>query len=144
MPWWGWIALATLLLGAEMALIDAEFYLVFIGVSALLVGIADLLGLAVPAWGEFLIFAALAGGSMLFFRKQVYTLVRGNTKDIETIPLGETISIDTDIAAGGKGRVDYRGTTWSVVNVGENIIKAGTTASIHRVDGTVLKISGTA
>ena len=143
MPWWGWIALGTLLLGAEMTLIDAAFYLVFIGVSALLVGIADLLGLAVPAWGEFLIFAALAGGSMMFFRQRVYTLVRGNTKDIETIPIGEKISIDTDIAVGGKARVEYRGTTWSAVNVGTEIIKAGTTASIKHIDGTVLKLSNT-
>ncbi len=144
MPWWGWIALGTLLLGAEMALIDAEFFLVFIGISAILVGMADLLGLAVPAWGEFLIFAALAGGSMVFFRQRVYTLVRGNTKDIETIPIGEKISVDTDIAAGGKARVEYRGTTWSVVNVGTEIITAGTTASIQQIDGTVLKISNAA
>jgi len=144
MPWWGWIALGTLLLGAEMTLIDAAFYLVFIGVSALLVGMAALLGLAVPAWAEFLIFAALAGGSMMFFRQRVYTLVRGNTKDIETIPIGEKISVATDIAAGGKARVEYRGTTWSVVNVGTEIIKAGTTASIQQIDGTVLKISNAA
>jgi membrane protein implicated in regulation of membrane protease activity len=144
MPWWGWIALGTLLLGAEMALIDAEFYLVFIGVSALLVGMADLLGLAVPAWGEFLIFAALAGGSMVFFRQRVYTLVRADTKDIESVPIGEMISVDTDIAAGEKARVEYRGTTWSVVNVGTELIKAGTTASIQQIDGTVLKISNAA
>ena len=144
MPWWGWIALGTLLLGAEMALIDAEFYLVFIGISALLVGMADLLGLAVPAWGEFLIFAALAGGSMFFFRQQVYKLVRGNTKDIETIPVGDTVQVGADIAAGGGGRVDYRGSTWSVINIGTDTIAAGTIASIRRIDGTVLKISKTA
>ena len=144
MPWWGWIALGTLLLGAEMAVIDAEFFLVFIGVSALLVGVADLLGLAVPAWGEFLIFAALAGGSMIFFRRKVYALVKGNAADIETIPLGETLPVDTDIPAGGRGRVDYRGTTWSVINVGDNTIAAGTVASIRQIDGTVLKISNIA
>ena len=144
MPWWGWIALGTLLLGAEMALIDAEFYLVFIGVSALLVGIADLLGLAVPAWGEFLIFAALAGGSMVFFRRQVYKLVKGDAKEIESIPIGETLPVDADIPAGGRGRVDYRGSTWSVVNIGTKTIAAGTMASIQQIDGTVLKISNIA
>jgi membrane protein implicated in regulation of membrane protease activity len=144
MPWWGWIALGTILLGAEMALIDAEFYLVFIGISALLVGLADLLGLAVPAWGEFLIFAALAGGSMVFFRRQVYKLVKGDAKDIEAIPMGEPLPIDIDIPAGGRARVAYRGTTWSVVNVGTEAIAAGTTASIKRIDGTVLKISNIA
>mgnify|MGYP001825872342 CR=1 FL=1 len=144
MPWWGWIALGTLLLGAEMAVIDAEFYLVFIGVSALLVGLADLAGLTVPAWGEFLIFAALAGASMVFFRRQVYARVKGHAKDIETIPLGERLPIEIDIPAGGRGRVNYRGTTWNVINVGSNAIAAGTEASIQQIDGTVLKISNIA
>lgn len=141
MPWWGWVALGTLLLGAEMALVDAEFFLVFIGISALLVGIADLLGLALPAWGEFLVFAIIAGGSMVLFRQKVYALVKGSTKDIETIPVGETLSVDVEIPVGGRGRAEYRGTTWSVVNVGTEAIPAGAMASIQKIDGTILKIS---
>jgi membrane protein implicated in regulation of membrane protease activity len=141
MPWWGWVALGTLLLGAEMALVDAEFFLVFIGISALLVGIADLLGLALPAWGEFLVFAIIAGGSMVLFRQKVYALVKGSTKDIETIPVGETLSVDVEIPVGGRGRAEYRGTTWSVVNVGTEAIAAGAMASIQKIDGTILKIS---
>jgi len=141
MPWWGWVALGTLLLGAEMALVDAEFFLVFIGISALLVGIADLLGLALPAWGEFLVFAIIAGGSMVLFRQKVYALVKGSAKDIETIPVGETLSVDVEIPVGGRGRAEYRGTTWSVVNVGTEAIAAGAMASIQKIDGTTLKIS---
>lgn len=141
MPWWGWVALGTLLLGAEMALVDAEFFLVFIGISALLVGIADLLGLALPAWGEFLVFAIIAGGSMVLFRQKVYALVKGSAKEIETIPVGETLSIDVEIPVGGRGRAEYRGTTWSVVNVGTEAIAAGAIASIQKIDGTILKIS---
>lgn len=141
MPWWGWVALGTLLLGAEMALVDAEFFLVFIGISALLVGIADLLGLALPAWGEFLVFAIIAGGSMVLFRQKVYALVKGSAKEIETIPVGETLSIDVEIPVGGRGRAEYRGTTWSVVNVGTEAIAAGAMASIQKIDGTILKIS---
>ena len=141
MPWWGWVALGTLLLGAEMALVDAEFFLVFIGISALLVGIADLLGLALPAWGEFLVFAIIAGGSMVLFRQKVYALVKGSAKDIETIPVGETLSVDVEIPVGGRGRAECRGTTWSVVNVGTEAIAAGAMASIQKIDGTTLKIS---
>ena len=41
MPWWGWIALGTLLLSAELAFVGAEFYLGFLGISALLVGMLE-------------------------------------------------------------------------------------------------------
>lgn len=36
MPWWGWIVIGALLLGAELMVIEAEFFLVFIGVAALI------------------------------------------------------------------------------------------------------------
>ncbi len=38
MQWWAWIAVGAILLGSELALVDAQFYLVFIGASALVVG----------------------------------------------------------------------------------------------------------
>ena len=34
MPWWGWITIGAILLGSEMLLIDAQFYLVFLGLAA--------------------------------------------------------------------------------------------------------------
>jgi len=47
MPWWGWLVLGIGLLGVEMFVVDAQFYLVFIGVAAALVGLVS--GLAVYA-----------------------------------------------------------------------------------------------
>ena len=47
MTWWSWMVLGALLLGAELFAIDAQFYLVFLGVSAILVGLASLLGIRV-------------------------------------------------------------------------------------------------
>ena len=31
MPWWAWIVVGAFLLASELALIDAQFYLVFFG-----------------------------------------------------------------------------------------------------------------
>jgi membrane protein implicated in regulation of membrane protease activity len=42
MPWWGWIIVGALLMGAELFVIDAQFYLVFLGVSAIAVGVIAL------------------------------------------------------------------------------------------------------
>ena len=43
MEWWHWMVLGAVVLGAELMFVDAQFYLVFIGLSAALVGLADLL-----------------------------------------------------------------------------------------------------
>ncbi|MBT8091090.1 MAG: hypothetical protein KJO01_12870 [Gammaproteobacteria bacterium] len=37
MTWWGWMILGAVLPGAELIAIDAQFYLLFLGISAALV-----------------------------------------------------------------------------------------------------------
>ena len=39
MTWWGWIIAGAILLGAELTFVNAQFYLVFIGSAAILVGL---------------------------------------------------------------------------------------------------------
>ena len=41
MTWWGWMILGAILLGAELFSIDAQFYLVFLGLAAAFVGAAS-------------------------------------------------------------------------------------------------------
>ena len=50
MLWWQWMILGTVFLGAEIA-VDAEFYLVFLGISALLVGLLGATSVTLPIWG---------------------------------------------------------------------------------------------
>ena len=78
MTWWGWLILGIGLLGVEMFVIDAQFYLVFIGASAVIVGLLGLAGIAMPEWMQWLIFAALALIAMLAFRRRVYEKIRGH------------------------------------------------------------------
>jgi len=42
MTWWGWVIAGAILLGAELSFVSAQFYLVFIGSAAILVGLATL------------------------------------------------------------------------------------------------------
>ena len=64
MTWWAWMVLGLILLGIELFAVDAQFYLVFLGVSAALVGLAGMLGVHMPEWAQWLAFALL---SLLFF-----------------------------------------------------------------------------
>jgi len=70
MPWWAWIVLGIGLLAVELFFVDAQFYLVFIGLSAAAVGLLGLAGVHLPEWSQWLAFAVLALVTMLTFRKR--------------------------------------------------------------------------
>jgi membrane protein implicated in regulation of membrane protease activity len=72
MTWWGWMILGAVLLGAELFAIDAQFYLVFLGISAALVGLAGMVGIAMPEWAQWTAFASLSLIAFFTFRKSLY------------------------------------------------------------------------
>ena len=41
MSWWGWVIAGAILLGAELAFVNAQFYLVFVGSAAIVVGMRN-------------------------------------------------------------------------------------------------------
>jgi hypothetical protein len=141
MPWWAWFVLAAALLSVELFVIDAQFYLVFLGVSAALVG---LLGLADPtmvAWQQWLAFAVLALVTMVAFRDRVYQLVRKRTGHVEQpLTLGDRVVIPVRLEPGQSCRAQYRGSSWTARNVDQQAIDAGKEAVISHVDGLTLHV----
>ena len=141
MPWWAWLVLGIGLLGAEMFVIDAQFYLVFIGLSAAVVGLLGLVGVHLPSWTQWLIFSALAVIAMLTFRRRLYQMVRGRSGKVdERLTVGDSVLIPARLEPGQSGRVDYRGTTWTARNTGSEPIEAGREAVIAEVDGLTLHV----
>jgi membrane protein implicated in regulation of membrane protease activity len=141
MPWWGWLVVGAALLASEMFLLDAQFYLMFLGVSAALVGLFGWAGVDLPEWAEWLSFATLSLVTMIAFRQRVYQLVKGRTGFVEErVTLGDRVVIPATLSAGETCRVDYRGSTWSARNVGEQGIEAGREAIIAHVDGLTLHV----
>lgn len=140
MPWWGWIVIGTLIFCAELFAIDAQFYLIFIGAGAIIVGLAGLLGLHFPEWGQWLLFAILSVGSMVLFRRKLYDKIRGGAVPVSDSVTGGRIVVDHELLPGASGRADYRGTTWTVWNIGDQPIPAGGSATIESVEGLTLKV----
>lgn len=141
MPWWGWLVVGAMLLAVEMFVLDAQFYLVFLGVSAAVVGLVGLSGLDLPAWSQWLLFAILALVAMVSFRKRVYELVRGRTGHVEErLTVGDRVTVPVRLEPSQTCRVDYRGSSWTARNVDEMPIEAGREAVIARVDGLVLMV----
>jgi inner membrane protein len=144
MQWWAWIAVGAILLGAELTFVDAQFYLVFIGASAFVVGMLELAGLAMPDWLQWLVFALLAAGSVFTFRRRIYELLRRKLPPLEGGPQGEVIVLPTELQPGASCRLEYRGGSWSAMNGGPSNIPAGAKARIERVEGLTLVVVGDA
>jgi membrane protein implicated in regulation of membrane protease activity len=136
---WQWIVLGAFLLSAEM-FVDAEFYLVFLGVSAVLVGLVGLTPIEVPFWGQWLLFSVFVIASVRFFRKQFYDKYRGEIPDRSEGAEGEVADANGNIAVGGMGKVTLRGATWSAKNVGNEAIAAGSRVVVIESAGLTLSV----
>jgi len=140
MQWWAWIAVGAILLGSELAFVDAQFYLVFVGASAFLVGMLQLSGLGMPEWLQWLVFAALAATSVVTFRQRIYDRMRRKLPPLKGGPAGEIVTLPTELPPGETCRLEYRGCSWSAINGGKAAIPAGARARIERVDGLTLVV----
>lgn len=141
MPWWSWLILAAIALAVEMFVLDAQFYLVFFGISAALMGLMQLLGIGMPEWTQWLVFSILAVVTMVSFRQRLYMMVRGRTGHVEErLTLGDRVTVPVRLEPSKTCRVDYRGSSWTARNVDERAIEAGREAVIARVDGLILLV----
>jgi len=140
MTWWGWMILGAVLLGAELMAIDAQFYMVFLGISAALVGLAGMLGIAMPEWVQWTAFGTLSLVSFFTFRKTLYEKIRGGAKGFRASIAGDSVDIENDLSAGSETRTEFRGTDWTVRNTGSTDISAGSRAKVVKVDGVTLHV----
>src|SRR6202042_234147 len=142
MEGWAWIAVGAVLLGSELGFVDAQFYLVFVGGSALVVGFLDLAGLLPAVWMQWLLFALLAVFSMVTFRRRIYERMRREWPERKQGPAGQTVVLPAELKPGETCRLEYCGSSWDAVNGGKTAIAAGERAHIDRVNGLTLVVHG--
>ncbi|HEX3914682.1 MAG TPA: NfeD family protein [Steroidobacteraceae bacterium] len=144
MQWWAWIAIGAILLGSELTLVNAQFYLVFLGISAFVVGLLEVSGVMSADWLQWSAFAVIAVVSMLAFRRQIYEKMRHKLPPMKSGPAGETVTLPAVLSPGETCRLEFRGSSWNAVNGGKSVIEAGAAARIDRVEGLTLVIHGDA
>jgi membrane protein implicated in regulation of membrane protease activity len=140
MQWWAWIAVGAILLGSELAFVDAQFYLVFVGAAALVVGFLSLTGVDLAVWLQWLIFTVLAAVSMVGFRRRIYERMRRTLPIMRSGPAGEVVTLAAELPPGETCRIEYGGSSWNAINGGTSVIAAGGRARIERVDGLTLVV----
>jgi membrane protein implicated in regulation of membrane protease activity len=140
MDWWVWMVLGLLLLCIELFAIDVQFFLVFIGAGAIIVGLVELTGINLPDWAQWLLFAVLSLIAMFTVRRHLYDRLRGRAVGLAPQGTGDQVTITAELAPGGSCRTEYRGTQWTAINIGAEAIPSGSAASIDAIDGLNLNV----
>ena len=135
MSWWLWLLLGLMLTALE--LVSAGFYLIFFGVSALIVGTLQLLGLLGATWVQWFLFTALAVGLLALFRNPLLRMLKPSGGPVDQIVGDIAIPVD-DIPPGDVGRAELRGTGWAVRNAHHGPLVKGQRCRVQRVDGLML------
>lgn len=139
MLWWWWILLGLGLLAAEM-LTPGGFFVLFFGLAALIVGGLVALGADGPEWAQWLLFSVLSIASMLGFRRRLvgrFTTTGPGAHRLDSL-VGEVALLTEDLVAGGVGKAELRGTTWTVRSHKPETLARGTRCIVERVDGLTL------
>jgi membrane protein implicated in regulation of membrane protease activity len=140
MAWWTWCLLGMVLLGVELFAIDVQLYLVFAGVAALVVGVLGLVGLDLPFWAQGLSFAVLSLVTMFTVRKQLYAKLMSKPLGKVSTDVHQHVVLEQELAPGKSCRIQYRGSGWTAVNVGDRAIGVGGRARIESIDGLTLHV----
>lgn len=137
MPWWSWLILGFALLGGEM-LAPGGFYLLFVGIGALIVGLLALADLAGPSWTQWLLFTLLSVLSLTILRSRLARSILPSRPGAEII--GETVELTTAIQPDGVGQARFRGSVWRVHNAGPRALEVGARCRVDEVNGITLTV----
>ncbi len=137
MPWWSWLILGFALLGGEM-LSPGGFYLLFVGIGALIVGLLALANLAGPSWMQWLLFTLLSVLSLTMLRSRLARSLLPARQVAEIV--GETVELTTAIQPDGIGQARFRGSVWKVRNAGPLPLEVGARCRVDEVKGITLTV----
>ena len=139
MVWWLWLLFGLVLLILEVQGFG-NFYLMFFGAGALLVGLLSAVDLVEAPWLEWVLFTALSVVSLVLFRARLLRSVADTTTTKVDSLVGETAIATDEIPPGGVGKAELRGTLWNAQNDMPAPIQKGTRCRVARVEGLTLWI----
>jgi inner membrane protein len=136
MTWWLWLVFGLALAGLELVSAGG-FYLIFFGLSALLIGTLQVMGLDAQVWVQWLLFTALSVGLLVLFRNPLLRALRPTDVPVDQL-VGEIAIPIEDIAAGSVGKAELRGAGWNARNEHHGPLHKGQRCRVRRVDELML------
>ncbi|MEM1436401.1 MAG: NfeD family protein [Pseudomonadota bacterium] len=109
-----WLVVGFVLIVAEFFL--TSFFVIFFGIAAVVVALALWAGLPAGSGAPYLLFAAVAVGTLLVLRSRFREWFTGSYADagVDEDFVGREVIVESGFDGGspGRGRVSYRGTAW--------------------------------
>ena len=139
MTWWLWVALGLVLGAIELAT-PGGFFVIFFGVAAVAVGLGELAGLGLPAWGQWLAFPVLAIVALRIFRRPLLARLQPAQSVTVDSMVNEVAVPVAAIEPGQHGRAELRGSMWAARNVWTTAVSAGQRCRVVAVNGLQLDI----
>jgi membrane protein implicated in regulation of membrane protease activity len=137
MEWWIWVLIGLGLLVLEVAT-PGGFVALFFGVSAILVGGIAALGMKEPLWVQLILFSMFSVGALALLRKPLQARLNvGPRRPVDNLEGEAGVALE-DLAAGGLGSVELRGSTWKARNAAEAVIAKGQRCRVERREGLML------
>jgi inner membrane protein len=140
--WWLWLVAGLALIGAELFVMPTGFYLLFFGVSALVVGLLGFVGLAADFSVQLLVFVVVSFANLLLLRRGLAArLGTSGTPDSAEL-VGDTAVALGPLPSSGVGSGELRGAIWRIRNVGKFDVAEGQRCRVERVEGLELWVRG--
>jgi hypothetical protein len=141
MTWWIWILVGLGLLVVEVV-IPGGVVLLFFGAAAIVVGSLVGFGVAEPVWLQWLLFSILSIVSLVTLRGPILRRMRKGTQGAPSVDslVGEAVVLLEDVAPGGEGKAELRGTSWTARNVGAGPMRKGGRGVVEKVEGLKLLV----
>ena len=136
--YWHWLVLGVLLIGAEM--LDGSGHLIWLGISALVVGLIHWAVPGMPWIAQILLFAAISIISIYSWK--AYKKANPDPDNFPTLNkrgteyVGRTYTL-TDAIVDGEGKMNVNDTIWIVRGPD---VPAGTKVKVSAVEGTSLMV----
>lgn len=143
MTWWTWLGSGLVLLAVEV-LTPGTLVWSFFAVGAIVTAMAVAVAPGLSLFAQSLIFVSVSVASLAIFRRPLLRWLEARSPKAKSVDslIGEIALTLGDIPAGAVGKVELRGTTWSVKNAGAETIPVSTRCRVEKVDGLMLWIRG--
>lgn len=140
MAWWIWMLAGLMLAGLELAS-GGDFFLLLLGVSAMVVSLCVAIGVANPLWVQVALYCVFCWVTVFWLRNKLKARFHAPRKGEEVDALvGQRAVALQDLTEGALGKVELRGTTWNARNAGTLPLMLGAGCRVKRVDGLTLYV----
>ena len=129
-----------------LALIIADvlfgtFFVLFLGISALIIGALAWAGVLNDTLYQWLLFAAISILGVVLFRSRLLQWFGPGKDDKYNEHQGHNVEVIDSMEGSKQGKVKYRGTEWMAVSASGETFLPGETAVIDKLDGIVIYIN---